>query len=288
MKLLASAVSDTGHQRQHNEDCYLIDTDLNLFAIADGMGGHLGGRTASHLALEVVKRTIAASHNDLAAAAQTIRTKNADITRKTAPFAAVTKPQEVLARPDTSAQDSLISDNDISDIDTVLVEAATAASNAIFEAALRNRDLQGMGTTLTVAAFLPPVAHFVHAGDSRAYLYRNQTLTQITEDHSWISEQIKTGAMTEAEAKDSQYRHVITRCVGYTRDVEVDIHTVELLPDDCLLLCTDGLTNSIEHHELEEVLKTTWYSRAPQALVDMANQRGGDDNITVMTTYVCK
>jgi protein phosphatase len=128
--------------------------------------------------------------------------------------------------------------------------------------------------------------HVVHAGDSRCYLFRDNTIRQITDDHSWIAEQVRSGNLTEAEAKASRYRHVITRSVGFERDVEADSRTVACEAGDCFLLCSDGLSNYVENRELEHILATTWFRRAPQHLVDLANQRGGDDNVTVVAVMI--
>ena len=164
----------------------------------------------------------------------------------------------------------------------VLRAAARTAGHAIYDAALQDAGLRGMGTTLTAMMYADDRMHVVHAGDSRCYLFRDGALRQLTEDHSWIAEQVRSGNMTEAEARESKYRHVITRSVGFERDVEVDARGVAVEAGDCYLLCSDGMSNYVEHAELERVLLSTWYRRAPAALVDLANQRGGDDNITVV------
>jgi serine/threonine protein phosphatase PrpC len=127
--------------------------------------------------------------------------------------------------------------------------------------------------------------HVVHAGDSRAYLWRDGTLRQVTEDHSWIQEQVKAGMMTAHEARFSRYRNVITRSIGYERDARVDSIPIAVAAGDCFLLCSDGLSNPIEPVELERALASGWYRALPRGLVDLANQRGGDDNITVVVVY---
>jgi protein phosphatase len=93
---------------------------------------------------------------------------------------------------------------------------------------------------------------------------------------------VRSGNMTEAEAKESKFRHVITRSVGFERDVDVDSRGIAVEAGDCFLLCSDGMSNYVDNSELERILASTWYRRAPQALIDLANQRGGDDNITVV------
>ncbi|HTM23214.1 MAG TPA: protein phosphatase 2C domain-containing protein [Kofleriaceae bacterium] len=165
---------------------------------------------------------------------------------------------------------------------TILRAAAREAGHAIFDAALDDSRLRGMGTTLTAMLFDDGRMNLVHAGDSRGFLFRDGHLEQLTEDHSWIAEQVKAGAMTEAEARESKFRHIITRSVGFERDVEVDGIGVAVRAGDCFLLCSDGMSNYVSHAEIGRVLSARWLRRAPEALIDLANQRGGDDNITVV------
>ncbi|MEJ7604157.1 MAG: protein phosphatase 2C domain-containing protein, partial [Kofleriaceae bacterium] len=147
-------------------------------------------------------------------------------------------------------------------------------------------ELRGMGTTLTAMLVHGGRAHLVHAGDSRCYMFRDGTLKQLTEDHSWIAEQLRNGAISEAEAKSSKFRHVITKSIGFERDIDADIKSVSVQAGDCFVLCSDGMSNYIEHGELERIVAMTWYRRLPETLIDLANQRGGDDNITVVVGLV--
>lgn len=277
MRLLAWAKTDVGRKRDHNEDSYLLAEDVGLFAIADGMGGHQGGETASKLALQVLYQRIAEVHGDLPAAARAIE---------------LDKREEVMAQlAERSDGDSWGGNTPTSPLletvvqpaVTVMRDAARKASYAIFDAALASPHLRGMGTTLTAMMFVDGRMHLCHAGDSRCYLLRDNTVRQLTEDHSWIAEQLRSGTMTEAEAKASRYRHVITRSVGFEREVDTDTRSVTVEAGDCFLLCSDGLSNHLtDDGELERILSTTWFRRAPQQLVDLANQRGGDDNVTVV------
>lgn len=277
MKLYAWAKTDTGRKRDHNEDGYLVAEDLGLFAVADGMGGHQGGETASKLALQVLYQRVAEARGDLAAAARAIELERTEAA------------MERLAERDEGGDwagntpTSPLIESVVQPAVSVMREAARKASNAVFDAALASPHLRGMGTTLTAMLFVDGRVHLCHAGDSRCYLLRDNTVRQLTEDHSWIAEQVRTGTMTEAEAKASRYRHVITRSVGFEREVDTDTRTVAVEAGDCFLLCSDGLSNHLaDARELERILATTWFRRAPQQLVDLANQRGGDDNVTVV------
>jgi protein phosphatase len=158
--------------------------------------------------------------------------------------------------------------------------------SAIFEAAWAKPELRGMGTTLTAALVHGGRAHLVHAGDSRCYMFRDGQLRQLTEDHSWIAEQLRSGQISEAEAKSSKFRHVITKSIGFEREIEADMKSVPVSAGDCFLLCSDGMSNYIEHGELERIVAMTWYRRLPETLIELANNRGGDDNITVVVGLV--
>ncbi len=290
MKLVAWAKTDQGRKRDHNEDRFLVDEGLNLYAVADGMGGHQGGETASKLALDTLRAQIKLARVDLAAAAKRIEdARRSEMFRTTEPNAAIDDtlpltPAVGVALADEQTDPLL--DATAPPALAVLRAAAREAGHAIYDTALGDPNLRGMGTTLTAIMYEAGRMHLVHAGDSRCYLFRDGALRQLTEDHSWIAEQVRSGNMTEAEAKESKFRHVITRSVGFERDVEVDTRGVSVEAGDCYLLCSDGMSNHGDHADLERLLASTWYRRAPQALVDMANQRGGDDNITVVVVMV--
>ncbi len=289
MKLQAWGKTDTGRKRDHNEDNFLVDVELDLFAVADGMGGHQGGGTASRLALEVLRREIAAIEAGFDEAAARLMSDRA--ARTTQPLriddlATI----DLMGRADTPSIGEEATDPAIEAVfpaaTQVMREAAREAGHAVFDAALESAELRGMGTTLTAMLHQGGRMHVVHAGDSRAFLFRDNQLEQLTEDHSWIWEQVKAGAMTEEEAKESKFRHIITRSVGFERDVEIDCSGISVDAGDCFLMCSDGMSNYIDNDELERLLSTTWYRRAPQLLIDLANERGGDDNITVVVIYI--
>jgi protein phosphatase len=185
--------------------------------------------------------------------------------------------------PPAGLDDSMISMSPALEVMRGVVRRASAS---IFEAAWAKPELRGMGTTLTAVLLHGGRAHVVHAGDSRCYMFRDGQLRQLTDDHSWIAEQLRSGAISEAEAKSSKFRHVITKSIGFERDTEADMKSVPVSPGDCFLLCSDGMSNYIEHGELERIVAMTWYRRLPETLIELANQRGGDDNITVVVGLV--
>ncbi|MEZ4399619.1 MAG: protein phosphatase 2C domain-containing protein [Kofleriaceae bacterium] len=280
MRLLAWAKTDTGRKRDHNEDSFLVAEDVGLFAVADGMGGHQGGEHASKLSLQVLYQRVAEARGDLAGAARAIEHERRE---------AIVERLSQQGDGDTwggNTPTSPLIDVVVPPAVAVLREAARRASWAVFDAALASPHLRGMGTTLTAMLIVDDRVHLCHAGDSRCYLLRDGTVRQLTDDHTWIAEQVKSGTMTEAEAKTSRYRHVITRSVGFERDVETDTKTLALEAGDCFVLCSDGLSNHLGPGELERIMATTWFRRAPQHLIDLANQRGGDDNSTVIVVLV--
>lgn len=167
-----------------------------------------------------------------------------------------------------------------------LQRAMFVTGAAIFDAAQSDPDLAGMGTTLTAVLFHGMRAYIAHVGDSRAYLYRDGRVQQITVDHSWVAEQVKAGLLTEQEAKESRFRHIITRSVGFEREVQVDGTICPVQAGDCMLLCSDGLSNYLEENEFADVLSQHLYREVPSLLVELANSRGGDDNITVVLIHI--
>jgi protein phosphatase len=185
---------------------------------------------------------------------------------------------EVLKPPEKAA--------DREDVLAALRDATQSAGAAIFDAAQSDPDLQGMGTTLTSLWFHGGRVYLAHVGDSRAYLFRDGRTQQLSDDHSWVSEQVRAGMMTEEEAKESKFRHIITRSVGFEREVMVDGAAIPVQAGDCYLLCSDGLSNYVEADEIGRMLTARFYRDVPRLLVETANDRGGDDNITVVLVHI--
>jgi serine/threonine protein phosphatase PrpC len=163
--------------------------------------------------------------------------------------------------------------------------AAQRAGAAIFDAAQSNPELSGMGTTLTALLLHKGRGYLAHVGDSRCYLYRDGRCTQLTDDHSWVSEQVRAGLLSEEEARESKFKHIITRSVGFEREVQVDGNAVNIQPGDCFLLCSDGLSNYLDGDEIAKVLTAHFYKNVPSLLIELANDRGGEDNITVVLIH---
>jgi PPM family protein phosphatase len=247
MKVVSAGLTDVGRKRNHNEDSFLIDDELQLYVVADGMGGHAGGGTASRIAVETIDRELRRARES-----------------RDNPFVTVPNLQEAL-------------------LPEALRTAVERACLAIFNTAQEDPRLAGMGTTVISLVVRDNQAFFAHVGDSRAYLIRGPLIQQISEDHSLVNEQIKAGMITPEEAKHSRYKNIITRSVGFEEEVQVDVMGLVAEPEDIILLCSDGLANMVEDRELHEVVRSApRFEDIPRLLVDLANERGGDDNITVI------
>ncbi|MBC8647355.1 MAG: serine/threonine-protein phosphatase, partial [Thermoanaerobaculia bacterium] len=142
--------------------------------------------------------------------------------------------------------------------------------------------LEGMSTTLTAAVICQSRAVVAHVGDSRAYVLRDGRMRQITRDHSFVAEMVESGALTPEEAERSPYRNVILQAVGQKKKLEVALDAVDLRPGDVLILCTDGLSEKVSPAEMARVVQSADLRQAAEALVKLANERGGEDNITVL------
>ena len=304
MRLWAWGQSDPGRKRERNEDSYLVDTETGVMAVADGMGGHQGGATASRMAVEYLGRELSEARGDFdRALAKQIQnamrvTEEMEAVDPEGPTDRQQAPKYIPIAPTPKAgveapvgigheQTLRVGDLPVFSPPLELMRGVVRrASGEIFEAAWNKPDLRGMGTTLTAVLVHQGRAHLVHAGDSRCYMFRDGQLRQLTDDHSWIAEQLRSGSISEAEAKSSKFRHVITKSIGFERDIEADTKTVPISAGDCFVLCSDGMSNYVEHGELERIVAMTWYRKLPSTLIELANSRGGDDNITVVVGLV--
>lgn len=247
MKFTHVAASDSGMKRTLNEDSFIADPENGFFAVADGMGGHTAGEIASRIAIDTVH--------------EMIKTPS-------------------LAETETGS----LFDPGLSNDANLLKRAIIKGNKTILALALKRGELRGMGTTIVAAKIRGNSLAIGFVGDSRAYLIRNSSIHQITVDHSWVNEQIKNGLMKKSEAEGHPLRNVITRALGINEEVIVDVNDHTLLPDDILVLCSDGLNTCLSDKEiLESVLE--WRNNLQQAcnaLIEKANSNGGEDNITVI------
>jgi len=249
-RYLCAARTDVGMKREHNEDSFLVNEDLGLYVVCDGMGGHAGGETASRLAVQTVERELLSTRM-----------------RAEDPFASAAG----------------LSDTPLAG---ALREAIEGACAAVYRTSRANPELQGMGTTCVALVLRGELAILGHVGDSRAYAVRDGELVQLSEDHSLVNEQVRAGLLTADEARHSRLKNIITRSVGFEEDVLVDLLGFESKAGDRYLLCSDGLSNLVENDDLrEQLVRHDGPEETCKALIQLANDRGGEDNITVIVIH---
>ncbi|MGH2493188.1 MAG: Stp1/IreP family PP2C-type Ser/Thr phosphatase [Ktedonobacteraceae bacterium] len=185
---------------------------------------------------------------------------------------------------DTVSNAYYIDDNQ--DVPTPLLQAIKRANLAIHQRAAENLLRSGMGTTCVAAVLRGNMAYIANVGDSRAYMVRGNQVRQITQDHSWVAEQVRAGLLTEEQARTHAQRNVITRCLGTQPDVEVDVFLEPLQENDCLVLCTDGLSGLISDEEVMRIVDQSVPQESVYHLVERANENGGPDNITAIVVRV--
>jgi protein phosphatase len=247
LRISSAVASHPGLRREENEDSYCVRPELGLYLVADGMGGHAAGEIASKLAVEAIEAFVA-------------DTKTADVNR-TWPFPF---------------------DRALSLEANRLKAAFRLANRRIATAMDGNEALRGMATTAAAVLIGPKQPVIAHVGDSRIYVWRDGQLVQLTQDHSWVSEQVRAGVMTEADARQHPWRNVVTRALAGGDDPEVDVADVPVHSGDELLVCSDGLSSVVARAELERILGQHQSLDATcQALINAANEAGGPDNITV-------
>ncbi len=163
-----------------------------------------------------------------------------------------------------------------------LKELVQDANSQVWEKSLESPETNGMGTTLTMAVVAGNTATVAHVGDSRLYLVREGRLQQVTNDHSYIEELVRKGTLTREEADNHPGRNIITRAIGSSPELEVDIFSLTMLINDILVLCTDGLTNMVGEDEIGETAQSNDPEAACKQLIEAANRNGGEDNVTVI------
>jgi protein phosphatase len=168
-----------------------------------------------------------------------------------------------------------------------LKAAIEQANLEIWQESERDQEKAGMGSTIVAAIVLDGQAYLANAGDSPAYLIRDGQTEQVTRDHGLVAEQVEAGIIREEDAENHPYRHILTRCLGVEEQVEVELYPPrELQAGDVLVLCSDGLTEHVRKREVAALATGADSTEVAQALVDVANQRGGHDNITVVVARV--
>ena len=252
MRAVAHGISDVGLQREHNEDSFAVLSDHGLVIVADGMGGHRAGDVASRLATEAIGEFFR-------------KTANEDATW---PFHF---------------------DPNLSDEENKLLTSIRLANRQIYEHSTRSQDLRGMGTTVVGALFSRKKNRMFigHVGDSRAYRVRAGKIQQMTRDHSLVNDYLAAMPDMTDEQRSELPKNVITRALGMQDNVEVDIQSDECQPGDVYVLCSDGLSGMITDQEIAEVVAASGeLSEVCRRLITLANEHGGEDNITAVAVRV--
>jgi serine/threonine protein phosphatase PrpC len=254
VQIVSGGVSDVGRMRTNNEDSFRIVEPMNLFILSDGMGGEAHGEVASAMAVEAVEK--------------------------------------FCANPEAHKEGSGVTlhgvANDTWGAQTKMLQNAVFQANFdIYQSAQKHPEQRGMGATLTTGWLNGTKLSIAHVGDSRAYLLRAGSLQQLTNDHSLVAEQVRRGILTPQQAEESDMQSVLLRALGANPEVDVEVDEVEVMPRDVVLFCSDGLTRMVTEPEIAGSLQAeTDPASAAQKLVDLANERGGLDNVTVIVVRV--
>ncbi len=249
MHIEGFAQSDVGQKRQQNQDAYLVDQEMGLHIVCDGMGGHAAGEVASTNAVELTAEILRQHRHEI---------------------------HKVIARPGGHFK-----------VVQIVIDAVRSVCQSVYQMAEGNPGYSGMGTTLTLLLVVGEKAVIAHVGDSRLYLLRSGQLHLMTNDHTLTNELIQTGRIKAGSPEAGRFSHVLTRCVGNHEYVDVETLLFDLLPNDRFLLCSDGLSNYFaDEAEVIQILSATDFGQIPQKLINLANQRGGNDNITSLVLKV--
>jgi protein phosphatase len=236
--------TDQGKTRSNNEDAVWVDPQLNLLIVADGMGGHKAGEIASGMAISTI-------------------------------------PQHFKQMMQAGSAGE-ITDNNFSADTNRLGYCLKMANQMIFEASKRYPQDYGMGTTCTAALISGDRVGIAHVGDSRCYLIRRGDLHLLTEDHSLVMEQVRHGLLSKDDEAVHSGQNILTRSLGTTPDVKIDLDEHPVFPGDVLLLCSDGLGKELSDDQVLHVVnETSDPEQLVRRLIDLANAAGGRDNITV-------
>jgi protein phosphatase len=240
--------SDVGRRRQQNEDAFLCDDVLGLWVVADGMGGHAAGEVASHEAVDTIYGMVKRGK---------------------------TRFVESSSDDETALRGAV----------RLLEGSVQAATYMVYAMSELDASKSGMGTTISAMMLMGTCVITAQVGDSRVYQVRRGVAQQLTEDHTLINWQIKQGIITEEEAKTSRHKNVITRAVGNRDYVQVDTRVVAVADGDRYLLCSDGLHGYLRTEEIP-ALTDSGGGTSVQSFIDLANNRGGKDNITAILVEV--
>lgn len=249
VKIESAGISDIGKRRKQNEDSLFLDDRLGLYVVADGMGGHNAGEVASKLVVETIRDYIRQGQSD------------------------------------DPVEERVGIDANLSKEAQLLLAGIQLSNRIVHQTALSNEAYRGMGSTVSAIYFTEKTFIVANVGDSLIYLIRNGAIEQIAVPHTLVAEQTERDP-DNAELLWSDFKHVLTRAMGVDEKVKADINEWPLCKNDILVICSDGLTDKASAEEILELAYNRRSERACKSLVDLANARGGDDNITVIVLKV--
>ena len=245
MKTLSAGRTDVGRKRENNEDSFFIDDQVGLYIVADGMGGHRAGEVASSTVVSSVKDYMEAFH--------------------TSPVA-----QEA-------------NEGNMSPAATAVCHSIELANRVVYQLSQDQGSYKGMGSTAAVAYFHNGTLITANVGDSRIYLVREDSMEQLTEDHTLLAEHMKKNPEWDPNSASIPMKHILVRAVGIHETVEADVYEMQPLSGDLILMCSDGLTDMLDDEEIHEaVLQGGDLAEICNRLIEMANERGGLDNVTAV------
>ena len=250
--IVSSGKTNVGLVRDRNEDSFSVEDSLGLYIVADGMGGHQAGDVASRVAVEMINKCFRRWIKE-----EVIEDK-------------------VFGYPD----------NSLTRMGNYVLGSIRLANRVVYELATENEMFYGMGTTVAVLAVTPSLVIAANVGDSRIYLVKNGGIEQLSKDHTVVAEQIEMGMMTAEEASSTNLKHVLTKNLGSSEDVDADVFELESGSNDRFILCSDGLTDLVSERE---ILEATQAEDSPRRLCNQfiakALERGGHDNTTVVSVF---
>lgn len=250
MVVIASAgITDVGKKRTGNEDALYLDDGLKLYLVADGMGGHLAGEVASGLVVDTIRDYMKRFQ------------EGGDVEE-------MEDPDETLSKEANR-----------------LLSSINLANKGVHEIAKSSESYRGMGSTLSAAYFTDDTLIVANVGDSPVYLVHGGGIELLSVTHNIISEQMAINPES-AKRLDHRFRHMLTRAMGIEETVQADICEIQYFDGDVLTISSDGLSDKVAPEEILDIVKRERPEKACQALVDLANERGGDDNITVIVLKV--
>ncbi len=298
LKLTAADKTDVGKQREQNEDSAYKriestpDGDRGLFVVADGMGGYKAGEVASRLAVETISKTLDGFFKPIADQ-PTIRlspvTVKPEESKNTEDDDATVKLSPATGKKNSLPQTRKLSESALAPgIEDQLTSAIQQANRAILRYGEQKTAARGLGSTVTVVLIYDNQAYIANVGDSRTYLLRNNQLTTLTKDHSLVQKLVESKQIEPEDVYTHPQRNLIYRSLGAGhRSIEVDIFHETIQPGDIFLLCSDGLWEMVRPQDLKQTLsQQVSPQKVCDSLISMANDSGGEDNITAVVVHV--